>query len=114
MTDKSFTDAAYEKMEEIEQKRKRLPLIMVICLAFASLGLGADAVFYMISTHQKGDLSDINLTLIGIFALIFTSLLIIGLNRYVLLKKWENQIHQMELLEETICSDIAKRDSPAR
>lgn len=108
MTKKTFTEIAYEKIEQTEQKRKWLRPITLACFVFASAGLVADAMVFMIFSHQKGDSSYINMGIIVIVAVISVALFVAGINRYILIKKWRNQIKQLETLEETIYLEVLK------
>ena len=104
MPEKSLTDTAYESIEGLEGRKKWMVGVVVACFVLAPLGLGFDL---FIVEHQKGGLTDLaSNPLIVITALVSTIVLAFGINRYIIIKKWERQLGQLEQLEKTIYQEV--------
>ena len=57
--------------------------------------------------HTKGGLADLATNpLIVITAIVSIIIITYGINRYFLVKKWENKLEQLEQLEETIYKEV--------
>jgi hypothetical protein len=106
MTDVSFTDFAYQAIEQAEQKRMHLMYIVIGCLLALLPGLGINVYFYMVESHSKGGLSSGYLELIIFLAMICLVLLAIGLQKFVLFRDLGNKLSQIELLEKTIYNEV--------
>jgi hypothetical protein len=104
MPEKSLTDTAYESIERLEGQKKWMVGIVVACFGLAPIGLGFD---WFVAIHQKGGLTDLaSNPLIVIIALVSTIVLALGTNKYILIKKWEKQLGELEQLEKTICQEV--------
>ena len=104
----TLTDSSYELVENRERKMRWLVPLIIGCLVLAPLGLGADLVILMTVSNQKEGLSGINLAVMVMVALVSVVLLATGVNRYILLQRWKRQMNQLEMLEETIYSEVLK------
>ena len=104
MPEKTLTEAAYEFMEGLESRKKRMIAVIIICFVLGPVGLGFD---WIVVDHQKGDLADLATNpLIVITAIASIIIMTYGINRYFLVKKWENKLEQLEQLEETIYKEV--------
>jgi hypothetical protein len=104
MPEKTFTDAAYEFMEGLESRKRWMAVVIVTCFVLGPAGLGFD--WYVVE-HQKGELADLaSNPLIVITAIVSIIIITFGINRYFLIKKWKNQLEQLEQLEETIYKEV--------
>jgi hypothetical protein len=104
MPDKTFTDAAYEFMEGLESRKRWMAVVIVTCFVLGPAGLGFD---WIVFDHSKGGLADLaSNPLIVITAIASIVIITYGLNRYFLVKKWENRLEQLEQLEETIYKEV--------
>ena len=104
MPEKTLTEAAYEFMEGLESRKKRMIAVIVICFVLGPVGLGFD---WVVADHLKGGLSDLATNpLIVITAIASIIILAYGINRYFLVKKWERRLEQLEQLEETIYKEV--------
>ena len=106
MPEKTLTEAAYEFMEGLESRKKRMIAIIVICLVLGPAGLVFDLI---VVRHEKGNLADLAMNpLIVIIAIASIIIITFGINRYFLVKKWENRLEQLEQLEETIYKEVLR------
>ncbi|VVB64725.1 Uncharacterised protein [uncultured archaeon] len=104
MPEKTLTEAAYEFMEGLESRKKRMIAVIVICFVLGPAGLGFD---WFVVDHEKGGLADLATNpLIVITAIVSLIIITYGINRYFLVKKWENKLEQLEQLEETIYKEV--------
>ena len=104
MPEKTLTEAAYEFMEGLESRKKRMIAVIILCFVLGPVGLGFD---WNVVIHQKGDLADLAMNpLILITAIVSIIIITYGINRYFLVKKWENKLEQLEQLEETIYKEV--------
>ena len=104
MPEKSLTESAYESIEGLEGRKKWMVGVVVACFVLAPLGLSFDL---FIVDHAKGGLTDLaSNPLIVITAIVSTILLAFGANRYILIKKWERQLGNLEFLEKTIYQEV--------
>jgi hypothetical protein len=108
MPENTITDVAYDFIERMEKKRRLLKVIITGCFIIAPLGLGINAFLFTALQHQKGGLSDIQVILIAAISIVSMFVLIFAINRYSVLKKWEKDLGQLELLEETIYREVLK------
>jgi len=104
MPEKTLTEAAYEFTEGLESRKKRMIAVVVLCFVLGPVGLGFDLITV---DHQKGNLADLAMNpLIVITAIASIIIMAFGINRYLLIKKWENRLEQLEQLEETIYKEV--------
>ena len=104
MPEKTLTEAAYEFMEGLESRKKRMIAVIVLCFVLGPVGLGFD---WIVVDHEKGGLADLATNpLIVITAIVSIIIITYGINRYFLVKKWENKLKQLEQLEETIYKEV--------
>ncbi len=101
-------DAVYEVVERIEQQKKRLTRNVMVISISAMLGLVFNAFFFMMFSHQKGALNDINIIFIGIIFLICMLLLSLAVKKYILLKKFKQRLNHIGELEETIYDEVLR------
>jgi len=104
MPEKTLTEAAYEFMEGLESRKKRMIAVIILCFVLGPVGLGFD---WIVVDHMKGGLVDLATNpLIVITAIVSIIIITYGINRYFLVKKWENKLEQLEQLEETIYKEV--------
>ena len=53
MEDNASTDAVYDRIERVEQQRKRLVLIVMVVSISSLLGVSVNALALMVFSHQK-------------------------------------------------------------
>ncbi len=102
----TLTDRSYELVEMIERRSKLLTAIVIACFILVPVGIGIDAHIYLTTSHQKGDWSDTNITIMAIVSVISGLLLIIGAKEYILIKDLKRKLSQIESLEETIYNEV--------
>jgi len=106
MPEKTLTEAAYEFMEGLESRKKRMIAVIVLCFVLGPVGLGFD---WIVVDHEKGGLGDLATNpLIVITAIVSIIIITYGINRYFLVKKWETKLKQLEQLEETIYKEVLR------
>jgi|APFre7841882654_1041346.scaffolds.fasta_scaffold67939_4 TM2 domain-containing membrane protein YozV len=104
MPEKTLTEAAYEFIEGLESRKKRMIAVIVICFVLGPVGLGFD---WIAVDHEKGGLADLATNpLIIITAIASIIIMTYGINRYFLIEKWGNQLKQLDQLEETIYKEV--------
>jgi len=108
MSKMTLTDSVYQAIERAEQRKRRLMFIVLSCLLISLPGLGVNAFMIIASSHQKGGASDVNVYLLWALIAICAALMVIGLNRFILLRNLEHKLDQLELLEETIYNEVLK------
>jgi hypothetical protein len=108
MSKMTLTDSVYQAIERAEQRKKRLMFIVLSCLLISVPGLGVNAFMIIASSHQKSGMLDSNVYLLWSLIAICTIVMIIGLNRFILLRNLEHKLDQLELLEETIYNEVLK------
>ena len=101
-------DAVYEVVERIEQQKKRLTRNVMVISISAMLGLVFNAFFFMMFSHQKGALNNINIIFIGLIFLICMLLLSLAIKKYILLKKFKQRLSRIGELEETIYNEVLR------
>jgi hypothetical protein len=106
MSNTTLTDATYELVERLEQRRKRFKLIIAGSLLVTVSGLSIDAILFMIYSHQKGVFLYENMIFILLFIIICSISATIGITRFTKMRRMENKLKQIELLEETICKEV--------
>lgn len=108
MSNLNLTDSAYVKIERLEGRRRVLSLAAIGCVLAAFSGFGINAFVFLTYSHQKGTLSNNILMLIGILAMVCVFILLLGINRYIAMKKLDKTMNQVELLEKTIYNEVLK------
>jgi hypothetical protein len=108
MSNNSLTDVAYETIGRIERQKRRLTLLITGLILPAILCSAASAYLFIVYSHQKGGLSDINIVLIGLLALLCAALLGIAINKLTKLNKLNKNLGKLEDFEETIRREVLK------
>jgi len=111
MPDLTATDFAYQIIERAEKKRRRLEYVMGSSLLVLLFGLAANAFIFMVTSHQKGGLSEYYWIA---FIMIATVCLISGavaVRKFIILRSLGRRLRQVELMEETICREVLKHGS---
>jgi len=106
MEERTITDTTFELVEALETKRLWLKVVIIGCMILAPILLGADVYSFIVLSHQKGELLDQQIVSI---VLVFITLILIasfGIYKYFSLKKWDRNLNQLELLEETIYKEV--------
>jgi hypothetical protein len=106
MEEKTITDATFELVEVLETKRLWLKAVIIGCMILAPIGLGADVYSFLVLYHQKGGLLEqqiVSIVLVFIAVILIASF---GIYKYLHLKKWDRNLNQLELLEETIYKEV--------
>jgi xanthine/uracil permease len=102
-------DAVYDVVERIEQQKKRLTRSLMALSITALLGLVVNTFVFMIFSHQKGALNNINIILIMFIFLICMVLLGLAIRKFILLKKFKQRLNHFGELEETIYDEVLMR-----
>jgi hypothetical protein len=106
MPDLSLIDAAYGMIERLEGRKRALKLVIGGCI-FASLsGFGINSFVFMTHSHQKGVFPDNIMVLSGVLLLACIGMIIIGIDRYLILRKLDDRMDQIKRLEETIYKEV--------
>jgi len=108
MSNMTFTDSAYQAIEQAEKRKKQLMYIVLGCLLTSLPGLGINAFIFMAGSNQKGSSIDNYLVLISVLAVICLVIMIVGIHKFILLRNIGNKLNQVELLEETIYNEVLK------
>jgi hypothetical protein len=111
MENKTITDATFERVERLETKKRWLKVVIIGGLILAPIGLGADVYSFIVLTHQKGGLLDQQIVSIVFVFIALILILLLGIDKYVKLKKWDRTLQQLELLEETIYKEVLRAKS---
>jgi ABC-type transport system involved in cytochrome bd biosynthesis fused ATPase/permease subunit len=106
MSNTSLTDATYELVERLEQRRKWFKLIITGSLLVAVSGLSIDAILFMVYSHQKGILLYENMMLILIIIIICSISATIAITVFNKMRRTGNKLKQIDLLEETIYEEV--------
>ncbi|NMC10357.1 MAG: hypothetical protein GYA39_05195 [Methanothrix sp.] len=108
MSNMTFTDSAYQAIEQAEKRKKQLMYIMLGCLLTSLPGLGINAFIFMAGSNQKGSSVDNYLALISVLIVICLVIMVIGIHKFILLRNLRHKLNQVELLEETIYNEVLK------
>jgi hypothetical protein len=106
MENKTKTEATFELIEGLETKKHWLRIAIIGCLILAPVGLGANVYSFIVVSHQKGGLWDQQIVSIVFVFITLISILSYSMYKYTHLKKWDKNLHQLELLEETIYKEV--------
>jgi MFS family permease len=104
----NLTDSAYEKIERLEGRKRLLNLAAIGCILAAFSGGAINVFLFLTFSHQKGGLSDNIFILFGILAIVCVCILVLGINRYLHMKRLDRTMNQIEQLEETIYNEVLK------
>jgi len=105
---KTLTDASYEVVGHLERNRRWLPVLLIFCLAFASIGIAVNAFGLILFSNQKGDIFDLKTLITSVNIVICGLFLLIGTNQYLFLRRYKNKVQQLEMLEEKIYQEVFK------
>jgi hypothetical protein len=105
MDDVSLTELSYQRIERIEGSKRRLWIVVIGCSIFASLGLALNAAAYLYVSHLKGSES-LYVPLIAIATISCIIFIAFGARKYTTLANIDSRLKQLELLEDTIYSEV--------
>ncbi|OPX76325.1 MAG: hypothetical protein A4E44_00749 [Methanosaeta sp. PtaB.Bin018] len=108
MSNTTFTDSAYQAIEQAEKRKKQLMYIILGCILTSLPGLGINAFIFMAGSNQKGSSIEDYLVLISVLVVICLIIMIVGIHKFILLRNLEHKLNQVELLEETIYNEVLK------
>ena len=111
MDNKTKTDVTFELIEGLETKKRWLKIVVIGCLILAPIGLCADVYSFVVLFHQKSGLLDQQIVSIVFVFITLILILSLGIDKYIKLEKWNRNLQQLELLEETIYKEVL---SPSR
>ena len=106
MENKTKTEATFELAEALEIKKRWLKMAIIVCLILAPVGLGANVYSFLVLSHQKGGLLDQQIVSIVLVFIALILILSFSTYKYFELKTWDENLHQLELLEETIYKEV--------
>jgi hypothetical protein len=106
MSEISSTDTAFTAIENLERRKTKMALIILVCFCVATLSIGFSAFSYMMYSHQKGAIANNMMIPIGILAFFCVGMAAIGLQRYILLRNIDEKLRDWEMLEKTIYDEV--------
>ena len=108
MEDNTSTDAVYDRIERVEQQRKRLVLIVMVVSISSLLGVSVNALALMVFSHQKGslDIISFNILLPVIMLIVSIVLAILAAKKLMALKRLNQRLSRIDELEETIYNEV--------
>lgn len=101
-------DAVYEVVERIERQKKQLTLTVMVISIPALLGLIVNTFAVVVLSHQKGELINSNIILIGIIFLACMILLGLAIKKFILIREFKQRLNHISELEETIYNEVLK------
>lgn len=108
MSDKSFTDKAYDLVDTADRQRRRFPIIIALGIGFAVIGLFVNVLGFSEIMHRKGGIFDLNTLVIYTNLIICSLFVIIGTGQYRFLRNLSNHLRDLESLEEKIYQEVFK------
>ena len=107
---KASIDAAYDLVERVEKKKKRLTLTIIGISLSSLLGVSIDAFAFMVYSNQKGALDIIsgNILLPAVIFIISVILAFLAARKFLVLKKLNQNLGSIGELEETIYNEVLK------
>jgi len=107
---KASIDAVYDMVERVEQKKKRLSLLIIGISISSLLGVSVNAFAFMLFSHQKGALDIItgHILLLAIIFLISITLALLAVKKFFALKRLNQNLGRIGELEETIYNEVLK------
>jgi hypothetical protein len=108
MANVTLTDNAYDIVERIDQQKRRLKVSIVGSFLPALLCSAMSGYFYLVFTHQKGGISNIEIAAIALLAFMCIILLGIAVKKIIKFSKIDNKLKKIEALEETIYKEVLK------
>jgi len=107
---KASIDAAYDLVERVEKKKKRLTLTIIGISLSSLLGISIDAFAFMVYSNQKGALDIISgdILLPAVIFIISIILAFLAARKFFVLKKLNHNLGAIDELEETIYNEVLK------
>jgi len=106
MTNPTLTDNAYNMVERIDRQKRGLKVAIMAFVSPTLLCSAASVYFYLAYSHSKGGLSDINIAMIGLLAIICAVFLVFASRKLVKFIELKNKLNSIEALEATICKEV--------
>lgn len=107
---KTSIEEVYDLVERVEQKRKRLTLIVAGVSVFSLLGVSVDALGFVALSHQKGALDVLSADIILLVIIFFISMILAAMaaKKLIALRRLNQKLGRIGELEETIYNEVLK------
>lgn len=108
MSDETATDLFYSFVGRIERKRRWLPILVFTYLSLALIGLLINGMGFMLFTHQKGGILDMNALITSVNLVICSIFMVAGANQYLVLRSYHSKLKKIQALEEIIYNEVLR------
>jgi|GEM_PF-2226012 len=108
MSDETATDLFYNFVGRIERKRRWLPMLVFAYLSLALLGLLINGMGFMLITHQKSGILDMNTLITSVNLIICSIFMVAGANQYLMLRSYHSKLRKIQALEEKIYDEVLR------
>ena len=108
MENATLTEAAYDMIDRIEQKQKKLLMTIIGLISLVVFGFATNAYFYLVFSHQKGGFSDVSIFLMSALVLLCLFISAIALKRFVFMRRLDHNINRFKIFEETVYDEVLK------
>lgn len=106
MGDKTSTERAYEAIEQIELRKRKIFIIMIGLFIPVVLGLVLNTYLIMLYSHQKGESNGMNMILIAGIGLLIIIFLATSIKKFMQLTKFDSALDHIREFEDTIRDEV--------